>query len=468
MTNEYALGFRSVEDEHQNLLVDVEGSVPNWLDGSLLRNGPAKFDVGGERVEHWFDGLGMLTRFAFDGGAIEYSNRFLRSEEYRDVTERGRLSGSQFGTTNGGVLGGLRDRLLPTITDNANVNVVDVGGRYVAITETQIGIEFDPTTLRTVGRYPFDDLDGQMMTAHPHVDPRNGETVTLTTRFGRTSDYRFYRLPRGADRFRFVGALATDRPSYVHSFALTADHVVLVEFPFDVHPLQLLVPSTEAFIERYQWRPSEGTRFAIVDRESGAVVSESMAEPFFAFHHVNAFEDGGEVVVDVAAFDEPSVIDSLYLENLELGPFPAIDGELRRYRVPVGGGPIERETLYANGMTLPRISSGRNTRPYRYAYGQGTPDQAAGLDQRLLKVDTRSGKALEWAESGTYCGEPVFVTRPGSDREDDGVVLSVVLETEAGRSSLLVLDGETFSEVARAPLPQVVPFDFHGQFFPEL
>jgi beta,beta-carotene 9',10'-dioxygenase len=32
----------------------------------------------------------------------------------------------------------------------------------------------------------------------------------------------------------------------------------------------------------------------------------------------------------------------------------------------------------------------------------------------------------------------------------------------------VVLDGESMTERARAPLPHAVPFDFHGRFFPEL
>ena len=462
------MGFRSVDREYDAHSLEVEGAVPEWLDGSLLRNGPGKFEVGDERVAHWFDGLGMLTRFAFSGGTVEYSNRFLRSAEYRAVTDSGRMAGGQFGTSSRGLLGWLRERLLPSVTDNANVNVLRLGDRFVAITETQVGVEFDPRTLETVGRFRFDDLDGQMMTAHPHVDPRNGETVTFTTSFGRSSHYRIYRRPRGAERFRLLASVPTERPAYVHSFALTARHVVLVEFPFDVRPLRLLLPGSDAFIERYRWRPERGTRFVVVDRASGELVAEHDGDPFFAFHHVNAFDDDGELVLDVAAFDDPSVIDALYLDQLESGDVPVLEGELRRYRVPLEVGRVEGETLVGTGVTLPRVSPAWNTRRYRYAYAQGAPDPGANLKQRLLKADTQQRETLEWVEPGTLCGEPVFVPRPGGDGEDDGVVLSVALETSAGHSSLLVLDGPTFEEVGRAPLPHVVPFDFHGQFFPDV
>jgi carotenoid cleavage dioxygenase-like enzyme len=45
------------------------------------------------------------------------------------------------------------------------------------------------------------------------------------------------------------------------------------------------------------------------------------------------------------------------------------------------------------------------------------------------------------------------------------VVLSVVLDADAGSSFLLMLDAATFEEIARAEAPHHVPFGFHGQFF---
>jgi carotenoid cleavage dioxygenase-like enzyme len=46
--------------------------------------------------------------------------------------------------------------------------------------------------------------------------------------------------------------------------------------------------------------------------------------------------------------------------------------------------------------------------------------------------------------------------------DDDGVILSVVLDGLRGESFLLVQDAATFAEIARARAPVVVPFGFHG------
>ncbi|HKN98386.1 MAG TPA: carotenoid oxygenase family protein [Pseudonocardiaceae bacterium] len=43
-------------------------------------------------------------------------------------------------------------------------------------------------------------------------------------------------------------------------------------------------------------------------------------------------------------------------------------------------------------------------------------------------------------------------------------MLSVVLDSVAGRSFLLMLDAGTWQEIARAGVAHPIPFGFHGQF----
>ncbi|MFL5590598.1 MAG: carotenoid oxygenase family protein [Ktedonobacteraceae bacterium] len=59
-------------------------------------------------------------------------------------------------------------------------------------------------------------------------------------------------------------------------------------------------------------------------------------------------------------------------------------------------------------------------------------------------------------------GEPVFVAAPDAISEDEGIVLSIVLDGRKGTSFLLVLDAASFTEIARAEVPHHIPFGFHG------
>jgi carotenoid cleavage dioxygenase-like enzyme len=190
------------------------------------------------------------------------------------------------------------------------------------------------------------------------------------------------------------------------------------------------------------------------------------ADPFFSFHHVNAWEEGDDVVLDLIAYDDAKVIDRLYIDRLRNDPEQS-ENELRRYRIRPGSDRAEEEILLADHSTeLPRIDYGRvNAKPYRYVYACGRRPEEPDWLNELVKFDTRERELATWHEPGTYPGEPVFVGRPGREREDDGVILSVVFDSATRRSFLLALDAASFEERARAEVPHHVPFGFHGQFF---
>jgi beta,beta-carotene 9',10'-dioxygenase len=279
---------------------------------------------------------------------------------------------------------------------------------------------------------------------------------------GPVSTYRVY-ATNAQDERRVVAKVPVREPAYMHSFGMTERYVVLAEYPLRVNPLKLALGG-DSFIESYRWQPERGTRFLVIDRRDGGVKMKATAEPFFCFHHVNAWEDGDDVVVDLVAFEDSSVIDHLFIDRLRSGD-PGAESQLRRYRIAPGSDRAEAEVLLDHTIELPRIDYGRvNTKPYRYMYACGMrPEQPDWLNE-LVKFDTRERELDTWHEPGCYPGEPVFVGRPGRDREDDGVILSVVFDSTTGRSFLLVLDAASFEERARAEAPHHVPLGFHGQF----
>jgi len=272
-------------------------------------------------------------------------------------------------------------------------------------------------------------------------------------------------MPPGG-RPRKAAEMKVREPAYVHSFGLTPRFFVLGEFPYVVNPLDLVrTGGRKPFMEHFRWRPERGTRFHLFDRGTGELVRSFDAPAGFCFHHVNAYEDGSEVVVDACVYDDPSVIEDLYLKRIMAGERNAPPPILRRYRLDLESGSTSDEQLTEIPFELPVIDYGRrNGQPYRYTYGvSGSYDE--DWFNVLAKVDVSDGSFELWHEPGCYPSEPVFVRDPESDEEDGGVALSVVLDTHSGRSFMLVLDARTWQEIARAEAPQHVPFGFHGQFF---
>jgi carotenoid cleavage dioxygenase-like enzyme len=465
MSNAYELGFRTVEREFTDRRLSIEGTVPDWLSGRLLRNGPGRFDIGGERVSHWFDGLAMLRRYAFDDGAVRYTNRFLRSEAYAAAT-RGERTG-EFASGPGPLREALRWlRALgpPTPTDNANVNVARFGDHYVAQTEAPRWVAFDPHTLETRGEFRWtDDLSLHLTTAHTTVDPRTGETVGFGLEFGRPHRYHVYTVDPETAARRRLGSIRAEGPGYIHDCALTRDYVVLVEAPLRIDVWRALAPWSEGLLDMLRYDEDRGTRLLVVDRSTGALAADPVVSPFFTFHHVNAYQRDGEIVLDLVAFEDASVVDALAFETLSDDAFAATpEGCFDRFRIDPAGD-VTRTRRYDGGLELPTVPRAVRTRPYRYAYAQATDRRGAN---GLVKVDVRDGTATEWWGRGVYVEEPRMVQRPDADAEDEGVVLAPALDTDAERSVLLVFDASTLSLLARARLPHAVPFGFHGRFFP--
>src|SRR5574337_1331368 len=55
VTNKFQIGFSTLNGELSLEDLPVKGTIPNWLSGTLIRNGPAKFEAGKEKFRHWLD-----------------------------------------------------------------------------------------------------------------------------------------------------------------------------------------------------------------------------------------------------------------------------------------------------------------------------------------------------------------------------------------------------------------------------
>jgi len=477
VTDSVGPGFRSLSTEYDDHRPEIEGSIPEWLSGTLIRNGPALFEAGQRRVNHWFDGLAMLRRYAFDEGELRYSNRFLRSEAYADAMT-GQLTG-QFGTDTRGwrrLVDTLASLGLPEPTDNANVHVARLDGEYVALTEAPRRIAFDPETLETRGEFTFEDEVPEHITAaHLVDDPHREEWVGFTTEFGLQPQYHVYRLPKGSRRRQQIASIDARGPAYIHDCSVTADHVILVESPLVLSVLRALDPFSQGAVDMLDWQPDRGTRILVVDRETSDLVAEPTLPATFCFHHINAYVDGDssaiggdgdEIVLDLIEFPNSEIVGAMSMAELDGEEFPEVpDGRLMRYRIDPAAGTVDRSRRYDGGMELPRVPRAVTGRRHRFAYGQATHREG---QNGLVKVDCETGTAQEWWAESMYVEEPIPVQRPGGEREDDGVVLATALDVDREQTALLVFDAETLTVEARAWLPHAEPFGFHGRFFSDI
>lgn len=449
-----------VEAESERTPCPIQGKIPEWLSGTLLRNGPGKFTVGDKRVD-WFDGLALLHAFEFTPQNVLYSSRFLRSEQYYIMTVEKSLNFAGFAQA----IQNQDSRFIPKEMkgiNNADVTIQHYADQFVALTEIPLPVVFDPASLATVGEFKYEDTleQGQFESAHAQQDLASKETFNYFIRFGRHSSYVIWKMADGQAKRSVVAEIPVDEPAYMHSFALTEKYVVLVEFPLVVNPRDLL-HQKKPFIMNYKWKPERGTIFNVVDRATGKV-TKIKGEPFFAFHHINAYDQEGKLFLDIVTYRNAHIIDELDgTEEWQSDIGNQI--RLKRYTIDTASQKLSEEDLFDRSLELPRVPAERVARKYRYCYLVDYDFPNSLTDRRpLFKVDVDEKSGISWSEEGCIPGEPIFVPHPQAKAEDDGVILSLVLNFAKHRSFLLILNAEDMKELARAEVPYAVPLGLHG------
>ncbi len=133
---------------------------------------------------------------------------------------------------------------------------------------------------------------------------------------------------------------------------------------------------------------------------------------------------------------------------------------------------MSRKLIEGRCCEFPSVHQERVGRPYRYMYmGAAHTDTGNAPLQAILKIDLESVERQLWSAAPRgFVSEPIFVSRPNSEKEDDGWVLALVYDAAHHRSDVVILDACNLSQgpVARLHLKHHIPYGLHGSFTPEL
>lgn len=454
-----------IEQEVTEQPLQVEGEFPNWLKGVLVRNSSIPIYQKGRQISHEFDGLAMLHGFSFDRGQVSYTNRFLKSQAYDAVVNKGSAQFYGFASEPS-----LWQKIKDFFTNsgqwvtNASVNVFKYGDQYVALTEVPLPACFDLKTLDTLGSFEYEDdlpKNKSWESAHPHLDASSNEIVNFLIEFGRQSHYVLYRMKENSSSREVIAKIPVDSPSYMHSFAMTEHYLILTEFPLVVSPLDLLIKN-KPFIHNFTWEPERGTRFIVIEKSSGEVISQVVTDSFFCFHHANAYENGNEIIIDLVAFSDISSLPSIFPQASTITAKPDWQRRLMRYHLSIDKNEILPEVLLEKKVEFPRFNDKLDGKKYRYLYMTNSEDSTG-----LVKFDMLTKTHKTWHLAGCNAIEPVFIPYPNGEKEDEGVILTVTYDEKQKRSFLVALEAKGFEEIARAELPWHIPDSFHGQYFSE-
>ncbi|NAS24345.1 9-cis-epoxycarotenoid dioxygenase [Herbidospora sp. NEAU-GS84] len=456
--NPYLLGvYAPVQEELTADQLEVVGEIPRDLNGVYLRNGPnARFPMRGRY--HWFDGDGMVHAVHFENGAARYRNRWVRTKAFEAESAAGRAlwtgvmenpKDNPFGNTRG-----------LNLKDSANTDIVFHQGRLLT-TWYLCGSPYtmDPLSLETLGAQTFlDTLTGDVM-AHPKVDERTGELFWFD--YGPKPPFLRYGVVGPQGTVDHVVDLDLPGARLPHDMAITENHAILMDLP-------LYQDLDAARRGRYKltFDRSLPSRFGVIPKRGRAdQIRWFEAKPCYIYHVVNAWEEGGEIVMDVCrvARPAPSGGGSVLARMIS---YLKLDARMYRYRFDLTTGTTSEEYVDGDHNTeFPSIDLRTTGRRSRYAYNVSVKQAPTNLFDGLVKYDNLTGtKQTYHFGEHRYGSEAPFAPRDGSAGEDDGYLVTFVTDEREGRSEVQVLDASDITKgpVARVLLPQRVPLGFHA------
>ncbi|CAG0886907.1 unnamed protein product [Cyprideis torosa] len=559
---------RNCEKETRAAVGNISGTIPKWLSGKLVRNGPGRRKFGTMEMKHLFDGMALLHAFTFHEGQVTYDSRFVQSNSFRKNKATNRIVVDEFGTRAvpdpcKNIFQRYFTYLFPlgpgnnSELDNTLVNVTQIGDEIYAMTETANLNKIDLQTLDTLERVKLPaQLAVSHATAHPHMDEKgNNLNMGNGTVDSGGPGYYVVEFPRERswDAARVLAKIPARwkfYPSYYHSFGMTDQYFVFLEQPLTYNVFRLLTMGlcNRTISQCFKWWPKEKSAspssptipfirsshslpcvlpcphltlslhvpsffsltavltasiatfmstvskpsaisiamalFHLVERSSGRVLpTRYEAEPVFVFHHINAYEEEGYVHVDVCAYDDGAVIEGLTQEKIKQNDIPR--AHCRRYSLPIPDSSTDEHKqvklgfgrkLGESNLELPRINYSRNGKQYRFVYGVSTDTIKTNEEEgekeyfvtKLVKVDVESGEEAFFVEPNCDLSEPVFVANPEGKEEDDGVILSAIMDHyEERRTGIVILNAADMSEIGRASFQteDSVTMTFHGMFF---
>lgn len=429
----------AVLDEVDLVDLAVIGSIPEDLNGVLVRNGPNPLSgrFKGNDVLDWWPEDAMLHGISlYDGRATSYRNRWARTKRWADVYNP--------------------DASLALLDTNPNVNVLHHAGEILALSEggAPLAITAELETLGATRRHP--GLKNGM-TAHPKVDAQTGELMTFR------ADWKKPFLHYGVTDAKGIPIVDVDiemsAPSMMHDMAITATRSIL---------LDLSVGYDFSMLSRghrmpLRWRDEDRARLGVIPRHGGEMRWFDVA-PCFIQHVVNAYDtDESTVVLDAVRYPQYFRLAANGL-TFEENPL----GVLWRYIIDLDRGIVTERQLDDVCIELPRINEGRTGRPYRFLYAAEQPTNTEF--RGVIRHDVESGSTQRYrVPEGDQNSEPVFVARPHASDEDDGWLFVCVYRRATDTSDLVILDGRNINSgpVATVRLPRRIPAGFHGAWLPK-
>jgi all-trans-8'-apo-beta-carotenal 15,15'-oxygenase len=471
--------FRSQKEEHDLEISKIEGTVPRELSGTLYRVGPGILQVGKDPL-NFFDAHGMLASMTFGDGKIRFRNRHVKTETYqKEIASGKQVVRRAFTNIPSGRLANFFKVKIPS---TAVHDVYLWGGRLFSAADPG-HYAHDKDTLETIGedRWQGAAAKSNLMCPMPRPDPESGTLVCYSVKPGALSPDKitFLELDQSLRTIRESTHPLARTATFVHDVAFTKNHYLVFELP-PVLKVGAAISGKGTLFDAFEWPSGEGAAALIAPRSGiGPAVRIKLGPEFVAlFHVINAYEDSGKIVADTVTYSSPVDFHWFAPPDLraKMGQPKLIKGAaLMRFVLdPTKGTLLSVQRIGDRVGELPEIHPAHHGKRYRYAYLATPIRSRTDVDplaflwfEGLMKLDVNGGTSITWdAGPNRFVSQPVMAPKPSARSEDDGWILSWVLDAESQKTEVVILDAKDMTKVARIELAIRLPAASHCLFAP--
>ena len=421
----------------------VTGTIPEDLDGRLLRIGPNPVDPENPVTYNWFTGNGMVHGVRIRGGRAEwYRNRFVKDDQVARNRGEKRLRGPQ---QLGGGAGYVQDNIV-------NTHIFPHAGKTWAFAEAGVLPVELSYELESLAKSDFKGTLNGSWTGHPHRDPASGELHGMSYYHG-WEHVSYQVLDVDGEIRRTVDVPVHGRP-VVHDCALTQRYAIFLDGPV-AYSDELL---KQGYAFPFMWGFDYPTRWVLIPRDGGDVITVEV-ERWAVFHMLGAYDrPDGKVALIGASYDQLFVTD-----HTGPGERPGtlnlflIDPETRKTQV---------EILDDQPQEMPRMDDRITGDRFRYGYFSSRDQGLSTLIKRDFDNETKETYAYG---PGRFGMEAVFVPRTPDAAEDDGWLMTYVTDMRTRTADVVILPAHDLQAgpVATIHIPHRVPIGFHGNWIPD-
>jgi len=387
-------------------------------------------------------------------GRATYRNRYVANPTLaREFKEGKSLYRCILGATNGldGLFSVVRNGIVLGDQEkmSGNTSMLYHHGKLFACCEGTPLTEMQSDSLETVGPYDFNSQWKGPFTAHPKIDIKTGQLMTMSYVGGVQ-----YGVFSKEGKLQHSSPIQVPYKSVMHDFAATENYTIFFVLPCIVDPEGMV--SNKKFIRFDRSLPSY---FGVVDR-LGSQPRWFTADPCYIFHTLNAYEEGDHLVLQALRYSTMDIDLLCDEDDRDKGAV------LHEWRFNLKTGSTSERQLDDTWAEFPQASPFGGLTAKRFGYAAMTIPRQTKIFG-ILKYDLQNGSVSK-VELGNYRygGEPVFVPYPGATDEQQGWLMTYVHDESLNQSELLILEARDLSTVARIEIPQRVPYGFHGTWVP--